>query len=142
MIGVGQIGCSPNALAQNSPDGKTCVARINSANDLFNRKLIGLVDEFNNEQGDAKFIYVNAYGIFQDLINNPSAFGNFSQPSSCSQILLSRNLIPNFASNFSFELNSIHKILAIFYHVTLTVRTRATSEQNVIFFLFVLCILL
>ncbi|KAL3522590.1 hypothetical protein ACH5RR_015424 [Cinchona calisaya] len=75
VVGVGQIGCSPNALAQNSPDGRTCVARINSANQIFNNKLRGLVDEFNSYQSDAKFIYVNAYGIFQDLINNPAAFG-------------------------------------------------------------------
>ncbi|CAI9087882.1 OLC1v1022069C1 [Oldenlandia corymbosa var. corymbosa] len=76
LIGVGQIGCSPNALAQNSADGKTCVTRINSANQIFNRKLKGLVDQFNNLNSDAKFIYIDAYGIFQDLINNPSAFGN------------------------------------------------------------------
>ncbi|KAL3522589.1 hypothetical protein ACH5RR_015423 [Cinchona calisaya] len=75
FIGVGQIGCTPNALAQNSPDGRTCVARINSANQIFNNKLRGLLDEFNSYQSDAKFIYVNAYGIFQDLINNPVAFG-------------------------------------------------------------------
>lgn len=75
LNGVGQIGCSPNALAQNSPDGSTCVARINNANQIFNNRLRGLVDEFNSNSRDARFIYVNAYGIFQDLISNPSAFG-------------------------------------------------------------------
>ncbi|XP_009769554.1 GDSL esterase/lipase At1g29670 [Nicotiana sylvestris] len=75
LIGVGQIGCSPNALAQNSPDGRTCVQRINVANQLFNNKLKALVDNLNGNTPDAKFIYINAYGIFQDLIDNPSAFG-------------------------------------------------------------------
>jgi phospholipase/lecithinase/hemolysin len=77
LVGVGQIGCSPNALAQNSPDGSTCVKRINDANQIFNSKLKALVDEFNKNTTtqDAKFIYVDAYGIFQDLIDNPSAFG-------------------------------------------------------------------
>ncbi|PIN04343.1 Triacylglycerol lipase [Handroanthus impetiginosus] len=75
LIGVGQIGCSPNALAQNSPDGSTCVPRINRANLIFNSKLRALVDEFNNNAQDAQFIYIDAYGIFQDLIENPSAFG-------------------------------------------------------------------
>lgn len=79
LIGVGQIGCSPNALAQNSPDGSTCVARINSANQIFNSKVRGLVDEFNGNTPDAKFIYINAYDIFQDMLNNPSAFGNLLQ---------------------------------------------------------------
>ncbi|KAK8642028.1 hypothetical protein V6N13_011390 [Hibiscus sabdariffa] len=75
LIGVGQIGCSPNELAQNSPDGKTCAERINSANRIFNDRLKGLVDQFNNANSDAKFIYINAYGIFQDIISNPSANG-------------------------------------------------------------------
>ncbi|XP_051128861.1 GDSL esterase/lipase At5g45670-like [Andrographis paniculata] len=75
LIGVGQIGCSPNALAQNSPDGRTCVARINSACQLFNNRLRGLVDQFNRNSRDAQFIYINAYGMFQDLISNPQAYG-------------------------------------------------------------------
>lgn len=76
LIGIGQIGCSPNALAQNSPDGSTCVQRINDANQIFNNKLKALVDQLNGNTPAAKFIYINAYGIFQDLIQNPSAFGN------------------------------------------------------------------
>ncbi|XP_058196044.1 GDSL esterase/lipase At1g29670-like [Rhododendron vialii] len=75
LTGVGQIGCSPNELAQNSPDGRTCVQRINSANQLFNNRLKSLVDNLNNNFSDAKFIYINAYGIFQDLITKPSSFG-------------------------------------------------------------------
>ncbi|CAN1230307.1 GDSL esterase/lipase At1g29670 [Linum grandiflorum] len=75
LIGVGQIGCAPAQLAQNSPDGKTCVKRVNDANVIFNNKLRGLVDRFNGNTPDAKFIYINAYGIFQDLIDNPTAFG-------------------------------------------------------------------
>lgn len=81
LIGVGQIGCSPNELAQNSPDGKTCVQRINSANQMFNNKLKSLVVNFNKNLPNAKFTYINAYGIFQDLIDNPSAFGNSSRTS-------------------------------------------------------------
>ncbi|KAK7303039.1 hypothetical protein RJT34_13938 [Clitoria ternatea] len=75
LFGVGQIGCSPNELAQNSPDGRTCVGRINSANQLFNNGLRSLVDQLNNQLPDARFIYVNVYGVFQDIINNPSSFG-------------------------------------------------------------------
>ncbi|XP_051136351.1 GDSL esterase/lipase At1g29670-like [Andrographis paniculata] len=75
LIGIGQIGCSPNALAQSSPDGRTCVERINSANQIFNNKLRGLVDTFNRNTPDAKFIYINAYGIFQDMISTPASYG-------------------------------------------------------------------
>ncbi|KAK9268217.1 hypothetical protein L1049_010660 [Liquidambar formosana] len=75
LIGIGQIGCSPNELAQNSPDGSTCVQKINSANQIFNNRLKSLVDQFNNNLRDARFIYIDAYGIFQDLISRPSSFG-------------------------------------------------------------------
>ncbi|KAJ0986444.1 hypothetical protein J5N97_004800 [Dioscorea zingiberensis] len=74
LIGVGQIGCSPNELAQSSPDGTTCIDRINSAIQLFNRKLIALVDEFNQLQG-AHFIYINAFDMFGDIGRNPAAHG-------------------------------------------------------------------
>ncbi|MED6155124.1 hypothetical protein PIB30_002327 [Stylosanthes scabra] len=75
LFGVGQIGCSPNELAQNSPDGRTCVQRINSANQLFNNGLRSLVDQLNNQLPDAKFIYINTYGVFQDIISNPASYG-------------------------------------------------------------------
>ncbi|XWS12449.1 hypothetical protein CRYUN_Cryun37aG0089700 [Craigia yunnanensis] len=77
LIGLGQIGCSPNELAQNSGDGRTCVERINAANRIFNNKLRGLVNQFNNANSDAKFIYINAYGIFQDIKSNPAAYGKY-----------------------------------------------------------------
>lgn len=75
LIGVGQIGCSPNELAQSSPDGRTCDDRINSANRIFNARLKSLVDQLNNEFPDARFIYINVYNMFQDLISNPSSYG-------------------------------------------------------------------
>lgn len=77
LFGIGQIGCSPNELAQNSEDGTTCVERINSANQIFNNKLKTVVDQLNNQLPDARFIYINSYGIFQDIISNPSAYGNY-----------------------------------------------------------------
>ncbi|XP_059669430.1 GDSL esterase/lipase At1g29670-like [Cornus florida] len=75
LIGVGQIGCSPNAIAQNRVANGSCVERINSANQLFNRRLKFLVRDLNKNLTDAKFIYINAYDIFQDILNNPSTNG-------------------------------------------------------------------
>ncbi|XP_038722589.1 GDSL esterase/lipase At5g45670-like [Tripterygium wilfordii] len=75
LFGIGQIGCSPNQLAQNSPDGRTCVKRVNDANQIFNNRLISLVDEFNNQFTDARSIFINSFGINQDLLSNPGAYG-------------------------------------------------------------------
>ncbi|KAK4259492.1 hypothetical protein QN277_005817 [Acacia crassicarpa] len=75
LFGLGPIGCSPNEIAQNSRDGRTCVERINSANRLFNDRLKSLVDQFNRQLTDAKLIYINTYGMFQDILSSPSSFG-------------------------------------------------------------------
>ncbi|KAL4585764.1 hypothetical protein LXL04_010389 [Taraxacum kok-saghyz] len=75
LNGIGQIGCSPNALAQNSQDGTTCVQRINSANQMFNNQLRSLVNTLNRDLPDAKFIYINNYDIFQSLISSPQSYG-------------------------------------------------------------------
>ncbi|KAG6692132.1 hypothetical protein I3842_10G097600 [Carya illinoinensis] len=75
LFGLGQIGCSPNELAQNSQDGSTCVQKINSANQIFNNRLKSLVTTLNGNTPDARFIYVDSFGIFQDIISRPSAFG-------------------------------------------------------------------
>ncbi|KAI0515704.1 hypothetical protein KFK09_008370 [Dendrobium nobile] len=74
IIGVGQVGCSPSELAQLSSDGVTCIDRIDSAIQLFNKRLIQLVNEFNRLDG-AHFTFINAFNIFQDIITNPSANG-------------------------------------------------------------------
>ncbi|CAN6907978.1 unnamed protein product, partial [Brassica oleracea] len=82
LIGVGAIGCSPNALSR-SRDSKTCDDRINSANQIFNNKLRSMVDQLNNNHPDARFTYINAYGIFQDMITNPSRFGFTTTNAGC-----------------------------------------------------------
>ncbi|GMH05188.1 hypothetical protein Nepgr_007028 [Nepenthes gracilis] len=75
LTGVGPIGCSPSELAQHSADGNTCDEMINSANQMFNMKLKSLVDEFHGQMVDARFIYIDAYGIFRDIIQNASSYG-------------------------------------------------------------------
>ncbi|XP_010522212.1 PREDICTED: GDSL esterase/lipase At1g29660-like [Tarenaya hassleriana] len=75
LSGLGTTGCAPNALARASPDGKTCVRSFNSVIGVFNDKLKSLIDRLNNHFSHAKFVYGNTYDIFQDLLNNSSAYG-------------------------------------------------------------------
>ncbi|KNA14062.1 hypothetical protein SOVF_111000 [Spinacia oleracea] len=75
LIGIGQIGCSPNELAQRSQDGRTCDETINSANRMFNSGLKSLTQQLNNQLTDARFVYINVYDMFQNLIDNPSNYG-------------------------------------------------------------------
>ncbi|KAL4282149.1 hypothetical protein GQ457_03G044930 [Hibiscus cannabinus] len=63
LFGIGSIGCTPNAMAIHGTDGSTCVEKMNSAAQLFNERLITLVDELNSNFTDAKFTYLNPSGI-------------------------------------------------------------------------------
>lgn len=42
---------------------------------MFNDQLRGLVEQLNDEFSDARFVYINVYNMFQDLIDNPGAYG-------------------------------------------------------------------
>ncbi|CAN6332390.1 unnamed protein product [Urochloa humidicola] len=75
VIGVGQVGCSPNELAERSRDGVTCDETINAAVRLFNQRLVRLVDRFNAALPGAHFTYVNVYGIFDDILRSHGAHG-------------------------------------------------------------------
>ncbi|KAK1364804.1 GDSL-lipase 1 [Heracleum sosnowskyi] len=77
LAGVSQVGCSPNSLALGSQDG-TCVKTINDANEMFNTRLKTLVDTLNKDHPDAKFTYINSYGLFQELKDRASTLGTFS----------------------------------------------------------------
>ncbi|KAL5856650.1 hypothetical protein ACOSQ3_004108 [Xanthoceras sorbifolium] len=63
VLGIGPLGCTPGNVALHGTNGSLCVGFINDAVELFNSKLISLVDEFNKDLHDAKFIYVNIYGM-------------------------------------------------------------------------------
>ncbi|XP_062095939.1 GDSL esterase/lipase At1g29670-like [Humulus lupulus] len=64
LSGLGQIGCTPNSISTyGATNGSTCVDYMNEAVQFFNKKLVTLVDKFNNDFVDAKFIYINSYGM-------------------------------------------------------------------------------
>ncbi|XP_060957619.1 GDSL esterase/lipase At1g29660-like isoform X2 [Cannabis sativa] len=83
LIGLGPIGCIPYAMKSfGAKNGSICVDEVNEAIQLFNQKLISLVDNFNNKFNDsAKFIYVNSFGIGS---GDPTAAGfKFLNTSCC-----------------------------------------------------------
>ncbi|KNA06874.1 hypothetical protein SOVF_177040, partial [Spinacia oleracea] len=61
IYGLGPLGCMPNEI---SKSGATqCVEKKNEAVELFNTKLVSLVDDFNTRLPKAKFTFVNVYAI-------------------------------------------------------------------------------
>ncbi|XP_065879481.1 uncharacterized protein [Euphorbia lathyris] len=71
VTGIGPIGCTPGATASSERNGKLCVDSMNQAANLFNHRLELLVDELNTDVTDAKFIYLNTYGIVEEYISTP-----------------------------------------------------------------------
>lgn len=63
MNGIGPIGCTPFAILTYGTKGSLCVDYINNAVQIFNKMLISLVDTLNTNFIDAKFIYIDYFGI-------------------------------------------------------------------------------
>ncbi|KAL6198244.1 hypothetical protein ACLB2K_028036 [Fragaria x ananassa] len=61
LVGLGLIGCTPNAISK--ANGTACVDELNSAAQIFNQKLVSLVNQLNTNLTNAKFIYVNSTGM-------------------------------------------------------------------------------
>ncbi|EPS67408.1 hypothetical protein M569_07365, partial [Genlisea aurea] len=93
MVGVGPIGCSPNMLAQYSADGATCVQKVDSTIEIFNGKLIELIDRLNSNLSDSKFTYINVGGIFQEILDNPIGFGFKVANAGCCGLGRNRGLV-------------------------------------------------
>ncbi|KAK2662143.1 hypothetical protein Ddye_000717 [Dipteronia dyeriana] len=63
MDGWLKVDCNHRNVALHGTNGSLCLDFINDLVELFNFKLISLVDELNKDLHDAKLICVNIYGI-------------------------------------------------------------------------------
>lgn len=64
LIGLGNIGCTPNSISvYGTSNGSACVDFMNNAVQFFNKNLVKLVDQLNNNFIDAKFVYINSTAI-------------------------------------------------------------------------------
>lgn len=58
LIAVGLVGCVPQEISIHGKPGSLCVEEENDAVIPLNEKLKALVDRFNEELSDAKFIFI------------------------------------------------------------------------------------
>lgn len=78
LAGVGPLGCIPDQLAARAALPGECVTAVNDMAELFNDRLISLVDRLNSDNktaGEAIFVYGNTYGATVDILTNPFAYG-------------------------------------------------------------------
>lgn len=73
IAGVGAIGCTPNILAQNLQN--QCSSEVNNLVMPFNGRVKTMVNNLNANLPGAKFIYIDIFGMFSDILNNPGAYG-------------------------------------------------------------------
>ncbi|XWS70963.1 hypothetical protein CRYUN_Cryun03dG0096000 [Craigia yunnanensis] len=81
LFGIGSIGCTPKAIAEYGTNGSACVEKLNNAAQLFNERLISLVDELNSNPTNAKFTYLNPSGT-----NTANSLGFTVTNASCCEI--------------------------------------------------------
>ncbi|XP_022756555.1 GDSL esterase/lipase At1g29660-like [Durio zibethinus] len=59
LYGLGEIGCTPDAIATYKPNGFLCASELDNAATVFNYRLMPLVKELNDKLTDAKISYLN-----------------------------------------------------------------------------------
>ncbi|CAI9087873.1 OLC1v1022059C1 [Oldenlandia corymbosa var. corymbosa] len=90
LFGLGPSGCTPFEL--NLYPTNTCVKAVNEAVQLFNGKLLKLVDDLNKRLPRAKFIYLNVWAL-QSL--DPALIGIQIVNMPCCEVTSSTGLCKN-----------------------------------------------
>lgn len=67
LIGLNALGCIPHEILIHGKNKSVCIEEETRAAFLFNDKLKALVDRFNKELPDSKFIYINSPVISLNL---------------------------------------------------------------------------
>ncbi|KAF7803242.1 GDSL esterase/lipase [Senna tora] len=80
LFGLHLLGCIPYEMMNHGEAGSLCVKEENSAALVFNDKLKALVDRFNQEFSDSKFIYINNAIISSET---PNVSGNIVKGAGC-----------------------------------------------------------
>ncbi|KAL2924404.1 hypothetical protein RDABS01_001119 [Bienertia sinuspersici] len=78
IYGLGRIDCTPVEKALSN--ATQCVEEVKQAVDIFNNKLVSLVNDLNTKLPDAKFIFIDFSAIQE---TNPLHVGSFSNSTCC-----------------------------------------------------------
>ena len=71
------LGCLPSQRSLAGGKQRECAEDHNEAAKLFNTKLSSQLDSLNANFPQAKFVYIDIYKPFLDLIQNPQKSGNY-----------------------------------------------------------------
>lgn len=85
------IGCTPNSRSVNRQSIGNCSLKENELASAFNGALNSLLEELNNDLPGATFLYADAYGITEKIINNYQSYGFENAETACCGLLGSKN---------------------------------------------------
>ncbi|OWM73007.1 hypothetical protein CDL15_Pgr001121 [Punica granatum] len=74
LSGVTMIGRMPSALAHHPLRRSQCVEEYHIPVRIYNAKLKSLVDNFNRDYSDAKFIYVDDFSNLREIMDSPLSY--------------------------------------------------------------------
>lgn len=75
VAGVGAIACVPSILAQSAYS--KCSVDVDNLIAPFNRKVKAMISNLNENLPGAKFIYLDVYRMFVDILANPTQYGAY-----------------------------------------------------------------
>ncbi|KAM3308470.1 GDSL esterase/lipase [Capsicum chacoense] len=78
-------GCSPMATSRN-PNTTGCIQTLNNAALLFNTNLKSLVDSLRLQMHGSTLVFVNAYKIIMDILENPIPKGFSDTKNPCCEV--------------------------------------------------------
>uniref|UniRef100_A0A803LM76 Uncharacterized protein n=2 Tax=Chenopodium quinoa TaxID=63459 RepID=A0A803LM76_CHEQI len=83
VTNVGEVGCIPYERNVNLCSGNQCAAYPNELAQSYNVKLKSLFTELNNNLKGSKFVYGDAYSIFNEVIYHYQSYGFENVNSPC-----------------------------------------------------------
>ncbi|KAL8460771.1 hypothetical protein ACS0TY_032326 [Phlomoides rotata] len=92
VYGLTTLGCIPEELIRYPTHGSACVDSINNGVDLYNKMVLSLLNDLNDNLVGARFIFVN----LTDLSSaNPSATGTRVTREACCKVGITGLCVPN-----------------------------------------------
>ncbi|KAJ0093241.1 hypothetical protein Patl1_24872 [Pistacia atlantica] len=85
VANIGAAGCIPYTRDINPP-GNECIASVNEDARLYNNKLKALLDGLTLSNTESKYVYADAYAIFEDILQNYASYGFDIADNACCHI--------------------------------------------------------
>lgn len=75
IVGVGAIGCCPTYRLKNNTE---CFSEANFLAVKYNEDTQSMFKKWKSENKDLSYSYFDTYAALQDLIQNPTSYGNIT----------------------------------------------------------------